>query len=234
MKAFISYRRSDTQDFSGRLADRLRETPGIREVFIDVDGIDPGEAFPKKLETALKEADAILIVIGPAWAGPKEPGAPGRIFDEGDFVRLEVRRALASGQRAIPVLANGAAMPGPLDLPEDLRPLAALNAVSVRHGDFERDVDYLVDLVLKRKKPSAVSAYLNRHPLQAGLLRGALGFVIGGAALIAAAALAFEASGGRALNLVLGDGPTALLIAGWLGASVLAPMLLMGRRRRPA
>lgn len=234
MRVFISYRRSDTQDFSGRLADRLREAPGVRQVFIDVDGIEPGETFPQKLDAALKDSDAILIVIGDRWAGPRGPGERPRVFDEGDFVRLEARRALASGQRAIPVLANGASMPSPLDLPDDLQLLTQRNAVSIRHSDFDRDVDYLIDLVLKQKKPSAFSAYLNRHPAQAGALRGALGFFAGGAALLVFGMIMFEASGGRSLNLLFGDGPTALLIAGWLAASVAAPILLMGRRRRAA
>jgi len=231
MKLFVSYRRSDTQDFSGRLADRLRQTPGVEQVFIDVDGIAPGERFPDKLESSLKQTDANLVVIGQAWAGPRE-GQPARIHDAEDFVRAEVRGALKSGKRVIPVLANGAVMPGAESLPEDIHTLPTLNAVSVRHSDFERDVDYLADLALGRKKPSRFQSHLQRHPVQAALFRVVTGLLLGAALLLTAAAV-HGAVLNQPLELTLGGrGPVLLAIAGVLGLSVLWRLQAGARKLR--
>lgn len=220
MKVFISYRRSDTQDFAGRLRDRLAATPGIDAVFLDVDGIEPGESFPDKLSASLRQTDVILVVIGPGWAGPRD-GQPTRIHDEGDFVRAEVRGALASGKRVIPVLANGALMPGAESLPRDIEALPTLNAVSVRHSDFERDVDNLADLALGRKKPTRFQSHLQRHPVQAAMFRALTGLLLGAVLLLAGGAI-HGALVKQPLELTLGGrGPVLLLMAGVLGLSML-------------
>jgi hypothetical protein len=117
IKLFTSYRRSDSQDFSARLADRLRKAPGIADVFLDVEEIGAGKDFVRRIQSSLAGASVCLIVIGPNWRGAAPDGS-ARIVNEGDFVRLEVREAL---NRILPVLANGALMPAPEDLPDDLK-----------------------------------------------------------------------------------------------------------------
>ena len=47
-KIFISYRREDSQAYAGRLSDLLTTHLGDSVVFMDVDGISPGEDFAKK------------------------------------------------------------------------------------------------------------------------------------------------------------------------------------------
>lgn len=174
MKVFISYRRSDTQDFAGRLADKLRATRGITELFFDVDAIGAGDDFQHRIETAMRQCEAALIVIGPSWLTTGTDGRP-RLFDDADFVRLEVREALTSRSRVIPVLVNGAAMPGADLLPPDLQPLVKINAVSVRHGDFQRDADHLVNAIFQRKPPGSFGRFLQRNPVLASMLRAAAG-----------------------------------------------------------
>ena len=214
MKIFLSYRRTDTQDFTGRLADRLRAEPGIEQVFLDVDGIAPGERFPEKLEQALKATDATLIVIGREWRGP-------RLFEASDVVRAEARAALVKGKgRVIPVLANDAAMPAAADLPDDLAELPTLNAVSVRHDAFERDVEHLIDRLFGRKKPKGLAAYLQRHPGQALLFRTTAGLALG-AALVLGAAVVHHSVFRYGLEVTLGGrGPLLAAIAAVLGLSV--------------
>jgi hypothetical protein len=179
MKVFLSYRRSDTQDFVGRLADHLRNAPGIAELFLDVDEIAAGEDFEKRIRLGLAECTVSLIVIGRDWRGDV-PGGQARIFDEGDFVRMEVREALKSETRVLPVLANGATMPAPETLPADIRRIAALNALSVRHSDFDRDVENLLDAIFARKKPGRLGRFLRLHPA----LSLALESVAGGVAAL--------------------------------------------------
>jgi hypothetical protein len=177
MNVFISYRRSDSQDFVGRLADQLRDAPGIGDLFLDVDEIDAGEDFQKRIEKGLEDCGVALIVIGRDWRGETLSGGQTRIFEDGDFVRMEVRQALKSETRVLPVLANGAFMPVPAALPEDIRRITALNGVSVRHSDFERDVDHLLDVIFARKKPGRAGAFLRRHPVMTRALQSLAGAV---------------------------------------------------------
>lgn len=232
MRIFVSYRRSDTQDFAGRLVDRLRTAPGVKDVFLDVAGIDPGENFEDRLTQALARCDLCLILIGALWRGERGPGMAARIDDPGDFVRLEVRQALQGRARIIPVLANTALMPAPEELPEDLRDLAKLNAVSVRHADFDRDVDHLLDVIFERRRRSGVGRYLDRHPLQANLLRAAMGFVLAFAGLVAVAAVHFSLTGQSLDEAVGGPGPTVILMIAVLAAGAAAPLLFRRRAGR--
>jgi hypothetical protein len=201
MNVFISYRRSDTQDLAGRIADRLRAVSQVTRVFIDVDEIAPGVDFVRELESALIESDVCLLLIGPNWHGPRDGSA--RIFDENDFVRLEVERALAMERKVLPVLANGAAMPAIEQLPETLRPLARINALSIRHQYFDHDLALLFDSVLQRKKPSSFRMYLRRHPVQAGVLRSFAG-MFAALVLLFAGAVVHRAATGLALDESLG------------------------------
>ena len=228
MKVFISYRRGDTQDFTGRLADKLRAARGIAQVFLDVEEIGAGEDFVRRIHKSIAESEVCLIVIGPKWAD--ETGA-ARLKDEGDFVRLEVIECLKSSHRLVPVLANDAAMPAPDALPPELQELTRLNAVSVRHTDFDRDTDHLVDVIFSRKKPGALGAFFRRHPLLSLVLQsvgGAVGTLLALVVLLAV----LEKLTGNSLNQYVGSGlailiPLLLTIA---GAAV--PWYL--RLRRPA
>ena len=228
MKVFISYRRSDTQDFTGRLADKLRAARGIAQVFLDVEEIGAGEDFVRRIRNSIAESEVCVIVIGPRWAD--EAGA-ARLKDENDFVRLEVIECLKSGHRLVPVLANDAAMPAPETLPPELQDLTRLNAVSVRHGDFERDTDHLVDVIFSRKKPSALGAFLRRHPLISVVLQS-LGGAIGAFLTLVLILAVVERLTGKSLNQYVGSGLAILIPALLMIAGAAWPWYL--RLRRPA
>jgi hypothetical protein len=86
VKAFISYRRSDSQAATGRLYDRLNAAyPG--RFFRDVSGIGVGVDFLKEIERAVGSSVALLAVIGPTWASAEEAGQK-RLADPEDFVRI--------------------------------------------------------------------------------------------------------------------------------------------------
>ena len=140
MSVFISYRRSDTKDLAGRIADRLKYVPQIGEVFIDVDGIAPGADFEARIREALSREPVCIVLIGPGWLGRGAGDQPQRIADPTDFIRLEVKIALASTGRLLPVLANGATMPSERDLPDEIKGLARINALAIRHEYFDHDV----------------------------------------------------------------------------------------------
>lgn len=131
-RVFISYRRDDTRHFAGRLADALRQTPGVDKVFLDTEAIIPGEPFPRRITEALDEATHVLVLIGPHWNGGLLPGqVQPRLFDEADFVQKEVAAALASPAIVIPVRVDGTAMPAATQLPPRLQALCERQAYAV-------------------------------------------------------------------------------------------------------
>jgi hypothetical protein len=54
-KIFISYRRDDAEEAAGRLSDHLVVQFGHDNIFMDVDGIDPGRDFRKVIDETLTQ-----------------------------------------------------------------------------------------------------------------------------------------------------------------------------------
>jgi TPR repeat protein len=143
MKIVLSYRRSDTEEISGRIFDRLRSQFGPGSVFMDVDSIPFGVDFRRHIQKELEGCDTLLAIIGPRWLGG---GRGVRIKEETDYVRLEVETALQRGIPVVPVLVRGAKMPRPDQLPETLQDLRFRNAAPVGSGrDFHAHVDRLIE-----------------------------------------------------------------------------------------
>ena len=143
---FLSYRRSDSQDVSGRIYDRLIDHFGANHVFKDVDSIPLGVDFRKFVGDKVARCDALLAVIGPQWLETRNEAGGRRLDDARDLVRAEVAAALARDIPVVPVLVGSAAMPDEAVLPEELRELAYRNAIPVRPDpDFHKDVSRLIE-----------------------------------------------------------------------------------------
>src|SRR5215211_2521337 len=144
---FISCRRQDASHLAGRLYDRLADTFGEAQIFMDVDTIDLGRDFAEVIAGAIGSCQVLLALIGPRWlAAAGQDGRP-RLADPGDFVRLEIQTALDRDILVIPVLIDGAGMPGPGELPPPLARLSRRNALFMRHESFRRDADELVTAI---------------------------------------------------------------------------------------
>src|SRR4051794_18178289 len=158
-QVFISYRREETAGHSGRLYDVMSSRFGDSHVFMDVD-ILPGVDFVKRITEAVGDCHVLLVIMGPQWATISNGSSLPRIFDPGDFVRLEVETGLKRSDVAvIPVLVGGAKMPGPEAMPAPLRPLTRRNAIELSDTRWRYDVDRLLgalDPLLAN--PSAVHA----------------------------------------------------------------------------
>ncbi|MBS0447167.1 MAG: toll/interleukin-1 receptor domain-containing protein [Proteobacteria bacterium] len=152
MKVFLSYRRADSQVSAGRMAQFLDAVSAVDAVFLDVDGIAPGENFETKIQDTLTQVDHVFLIIGAQWAGPAGNGGRARIFDDDDMVRRETRLALASRAKVVPILLDEASMPRPGDLPADLKALPSINAFSLRTAHFDEDMDDLLDALLGNKQ----------------------------------------------------------------------------------
>ncbi len=143
-KIIVSYRRSDSSASAGRIFDRLTSRYGDDSVFMDVDNIPFGIDFRTHIQSELLKSDILVAVIGPRWFGATADGQH-RISEETDPVRVEVETALRNGVPVLPVLVDGAAMPGANQLPEALKALSFINAAPVDMGrDFRQHMDRLI------------------------------------------------------------------------------------------
>ena len=71
-KIFINYRRDDSAGTAGRLHDRLAQTFGRNNLFMDVDHIPAGVDFTEYLHNQVAACDVFLAVIGPDWLDAKD------------------------------------------------------------------------------------------------------------------------------------------------------------------
>lgn len=149
-KIFISYRRADSQGFTGRIYDRLAAKFGGRNVFMDVEAIEYGENFVHAIDEAVGNCDVLIAVIGREWLNLKNTGGLRRLDDPEDYVRLEIVTALKKGVRVIPALVDNAEMPMQNDLPNELRELSLLNAISLRNDSFDYDIQRLIDALIEK------------------------------------------------------------------------------------
>jgi tetratricopeptide (TPR) repeat protein len=144
---FVSYRRADAPYAAGWLADRLTGRYGRSQVFKDITSIGPGAEWAAEIMAAVRSCAVLLAVIGPAWLTAEGPRGR-RLDDPEDLVRLEIGTALARGVRVVPVLVDGARMPGAGDLPADLAGLAGRQAIQLRPDRFVLDAEDLLDALL--------------------------------------------------------------------------------------
>ena len=141
---FISYRRDDSAGFAGRLADALEARFGAAQVFRDVQDIRAGEDFVQAINGSLAACHVLLAVIGPRWLTAADAAGRHRIDNPADFVRIEIATALRGGVQVIPVLVDGASMPGSAALPDSLSALARRQAVSLGDATWDADVLRLI------------------------------------------------------------------------------------------
>src|SRR5262245_3474895 len=141
---FICYRHEDSQGEAGRIDDRLRPRYGADRVVRDVTSTPVGTPFPEHLMRKVATCGAVIVVIGRRWLD----ALAARLDRNDDWLRAEIRTALDSpGVTLIPVLVQGAAMPAPEQLPDDIRALATINAHELTDSRWEFDMRRLIEVV---------------------------------------------------------------------------------------
>lgn len=155
---FISYRRQDNPDITGRIYDRLTNHYTKERVFFDVDSVPIGVDFRHYIDEKVGQCEVLITIIGNSWLDCKDTEGNRRIDNPTDFVRLEIESALKRGIPVIPLLIHGAGMPKESDLPGALKDLTYRNALTIRTDpDFHKDVDRLIaglELHLKKATPN--------------------------------------------------------------------------------
>jgi alkylated DNA nucleotide flippase Atl1 len=176
-RIFLSYRRDDCAFHADRLADDLRREAGD-EVFLDTDTIKLGENFARRIEQEIARCDVVLVMIGDDWLTVSDTQGKLRIHDRLDWIYLEIKAALDRDVPVVPVLVEGASMPRPDQLPDELRELA------LRHGAELRDVSWRQDVLRLASalpapvgSPTPVDPEAKRGPGTERVARARLDFV---------------------------------------------------------
>lgn len=84
MSVFLSYRRDDSGPRAGRLRDALAARFGDDNIFQDVVAIAPGDRFDDAIDSALRQGDASIAVIGPGWISAVDAHGQARLTNTDD------------------------------------------------------------------------------------------------------------------------------------------------------
>jgi hypothetical protein len=175
LQVFISYRRSDAQSASRQLAEALKFRFGPEDVFFDTRDILAGVEWKSDTIRRVQESDVVLAIIGPHWAAAADDRARRSVLDrtDEDVVRLEIETAFRCGAMVVPVLVDDAEMPARETLPRPFRPLAEVQAQTLHHTSWDRDVDALAEALVhlartreprEPREPAAASLVTPRGP----------------------------------------------------------------------
>ena len=138
---FISYRREDSAEITGRIYDRLVQRFGKEAVFKDI--IPYGVDFRTYIMDVVGKC-VLIAVIGDKWLIPDKSGNR-RIDEPSDFVRTEIASALQRNIPVLPLLVKNAEMPKESEVPNVLSGMLYRNAIKVRMDpDFHLDMDRLM------------------------------------------------------------------------------------------
>ena len=141
----MSYRRDDTQAYTGRLHDSLVRHINPKRLFMDLDKIRGGINFMDAINSAIDSAQVMIVVIGPKWLSIAYENSPPRILDPNDFVHQEVALGLKRSIHVLPVLVGGAKMPDRAELPDGLKRLADFQAREITDSRWKHDVSQLIE-----------------------------------------------------------------------------------------
>ena len=146
---FVSYRRDDTRQAAGRLADGLADHFGSANIFRDIEGIELGVEFAQALNQALEACVVMLVLIGPKWLDIRDAQGRRRLDDPSDWIRQEISTALRRGIRVVPVLIDGTALPDESTLSDELKPLVRRQALEIADSRWRGDLQRLVDTLAR-------------------------------------------------------------------------------------
>ncbi len=165
-KIFVSYRREPDQYVAGNLSRELRRQFGESQVFRDKESIEGGVSWKQHVLDEIDRDSVLLVLIGRDWSNARDNAGNRRLDNVDDPIRLEIADAMRDGAAIIPLLLENALMPAASELPQELVPLAELNALKLRDGDWEADVAKIVQrlekLGAKRMAPDSPSVSAKR------------------------------------------------------------------------
>lgn len=142
---FISYRRSDSAGYAGRIYDHLFQRFDDDAIFMDVINIPSGANWRQKIRDKLDRCDVLLALIGTRWLTVADEYGRRRLDKDDDLVKFEIQTALERKITVIPVIVDDAKEPDLEGLPDSLKSILEHNACHIRHNRFHQDIKYLLD-----------------------------------------------------------------------------------------
>ncbi len=140
---YISYRSSDA-DVVQRIVTRCYQTYGPYSVILHPEDTCPDDTrIEMHIDNLIHTASTVLLVIGPDWAGLDGFGR-FKLSTADVPVAPEIKAALRSDKQVIAVLVNGATMPSPELVPEEMHDLYDLPLIELRPASFRADLNQLV------------------------------------------------------------------------------------------
>jgi tetratricopeptide (TPR) repeat protein len=147
-RVFISYHHAGGLDFAQHLERALKgDCPSMR-VFRDETFLIPGQDFVDQLRDEIDKADVFLALIDQNFVRGGRGGASG-LHDRRDVLRREIARALEKERVIIPVLLEGAEMPGGEDVPDELKEFCELHALRLTEAGFARELVLLQEAMAR-------------------------------------------------------------------------------------
>jgi hypothetical protein len=140
-KIFITYRRTEAEFAAGALGRELRRHFGDEQIFRDKENIAGGVAWKRQLLHEIDTDSALLVLIGRDWANLADGAGRRRLDNPADGLLLEISDGIKDGAAIIPVLLENAQMPDERELPPELKGLVEFNALKLRDGDWQHDVE---------------------------------------------------------------------------------------------
>ena len=149
-RIFINYRTGNAGLAAHELDRALTARLGDAAVFLDRRSIAPGRAFPPELLDKVRGCSVLLVVVGAGWEQAATPAGTPRLADEQDWVRREIREAVAHRVPVVPVLVGARPPLVAEELPVDMRFLAEHQYLHVPDGFGPEHVAIAVDRLLTR------------------------------------------------------------------------------------
>jgi CHASE2 domain-containing sensor protein len=154
---FISYRRSQNAPHARGIQKELVRRYGPTSVFMDTASIDYGEAFPDRIDGAIRVCGVMLVLIGPDWLEAVD--GHRRIDGPDDWVCREIATGLQRHNAVVvPVLVDGARAPTGDELPESIKGLATRHAIALTGADLSADIDGLMNSLDRGRRRTALRA----------------------------------------------------------------------------
>jgi len=138
MKLFVSYRRK-SWPFTSQLVNHLRRRLDA-DIFVDYEGVDETN-FEKSILRHLRASDVVLLIVS------EYTFEPSRIQQHDDWVRREIREALALEKPIVAVFIDGQGFPS--DLPADIRNIRGKQGISFYPEYFLAGIKRLVEFMVK-------------------------------------------------------------------------------------
>ncbi len=138
MKIFISYRRSDSQHTTNRIAKTLKRHFGEKNVILDIDNFPLGNDFRKDIMRELTSSDVVLVIIGNEWESSLKQRQD---INDGstDWVLREIETAFREQKIIIPVMLDNAFIPRKDSLPTTIQELPNRNGINIKTNSYRFD-----------------------------------------------------------------------------------------------